>query len=98
MPDKKLALVFIGGVILNLVGSSFAEVFNFKIYLDTIGTIFIAAVGGYAPGIAVGLFTNLLKAMSEPTNMYFCSVNVFVAIVTVFFARKDYLGNFQGQP
>ena len=95
MPDKKLALVFIGGVILNLVGSSFAEVFNFKIYLDTIGTIFIAAVGGYAPGIAVGLFTNLLKAMSEPTNMYFCSVNVFVAIVTVFFARKDYLGNFK---
>ena len=94
MFDGKLVLICIGGLILNLVGSGLAENFDLPIYLDTSGTIFIAALGGYAPGIAVGFFTNLLKALVEPTEMYFCSVNVFVAIFTAFFSRRGFFDNF----
>ena len=93
MSDVKLILICIGGLILNLFGSLIAEVFNLSIYLDTSGTIFIAALGGYAPGIAVGFFTNLLKAIYDPSQMYFCSVNVFVAIFTTFFARRGFFNN-----
>jgi len=91
--DGKLILICIGGLFLNLFGSLIAEVFDLSIYLDTSGTIFIAALGGYAPGIAVGFFTNLLKAFFEPSQMYFCSVNVFVAIFTTFFARRGFFNN-----
>ena len=94
MFDGKLGLICVGGLILNLVGSGLAESFELPIYLDTSGTIFIAALGGYAPGIAVGFFTNLIKSLFEPTEMYFCSVNVFVAIFTAFFARKGFFDNF----
>ena|GEM_PF-448524 len=93
MSDGKLILICIGGLFLNLFGSLIAEVFDLSIYLDTSGTIFIAALGGYAPGIAVGFFTNLLKAFFEPSQMYFCSVNVFVAIFTTFFARRGFFNN-----
>ena len=94
MSDGKLILICIGGLILNLFGSLIAEAFDLSIYLDTSGTIFIAALGGYAPGIAVGFFTNLLKAFFEPSQMYFCSVNVFVAMFTTFFARRGFFNNF----
>ncbi len=94
MFDGKLVLICVGGLILNLVGSGLAESFELPIYLDTSGTIFIAALGGYAPGIAVGFFTNLIKALFEPSEMYFCSVNVFVAIFTAFFARRGFFDNF----
>ena len=94
MSDVKLILICIGGLLLNLFGSLVAEIFDLPIYLDTSGTIFIAALGGYAPGIAVGFFTNLLKAvLYDPTEMYFCSVNVFVAIFTAFFARRGFFDN-----
>ena len=94
MVDGKIILICFAGLLLNLFGAVFAEVSDLPIYLDTSGTIFIAALGGYAPGIAVGFFTNLLKAVVEPSEMYFCSVNIFVAIFTAFFARKGFFDNF----
>ena len=93
MSDQKLVLTCIAGLILNLIGSLVAEISNFPIYLDTSGTIFIAALGGYVPGIAVGFFTNLLKAAFDPSQMYFCSVSVAVAIFTTFFARRGFFDN-----
>ncbi|MBR0261415.1 MAG: GGDEF domain-containing protein [Selenomonadaceae bacterium] len=94
MSDGKLILICLAGLILNLVGSLVAESLNLPVYLDTSGTIFIAALGGYAPGIAVAFFTNLIKSLAEPSEMYFCSVNILVAILTSFFARKGYFDNF----
>ena len=94
MSAGKIIFICIAALILNLVGSMIAEISALNIYLDTSGTIFIAALGGYMPGIAVGFFTNLLKAVVEPSQMYFCSVNVFVAIFTAFFARKGFFDSF----
>ena len=93
MFDGKLVFICIAGLILNLFGSAAVEIFDLSIYLDTSGTIFIAALGGYAPGITVGFFTNLLKSLVEPSQMYFCSVNVCVAIFTAFFARRGFFDN-----
>ena len=95
MSDLKLILIFIAGLILNLIGSAVVEIFDLPIYLDTSGTIFIAALGGYAPGIAVGFFTNLIKAVIyEPSDMYFCSVSILVAIFTTYFARRGFFDDF----
>ena len=95
MSDLKLILIFIAGLILNLIGSAVVEIFDLPIYLDTSGTIFIAALGGYAPGIAVGFFTNLIKAVIyKPSDMYFCSVSILVAIFTTYFARRGFFDDF----
>ena len=79
---------------MNLVGAFIAAKFNLPLFLDTSGTVFIAALGGYLPGIAVGFFTNLIKSFVDPAQMYFCSVSVAVAIITTFLARKGLFQNF----
>ena len=79
---------------LNLFGAFIATKFNLPLFLDTGGTVFIAALGGYLPGIAVGFFTNLIKSFVEPAQMYFCSVSVAVAIITTFLARKGFFQSF----
>ncbi|MBQ7454778.1 MAG: hypothetical protein IJS69_07000, partial [Selenomonadaceae bacterium] len=94
MSAKKVVLICILGLILNLFGSMIVNRLGLPVYLDALGTIFIASLGGYVPGIAVGFFTNLIKAYSDPSQMYFASVNVLVAIFTTFFARKGFYQNF----
>lgn len=84
----KPILLCVAALVMNLFGALIVEAFDLPLYLDTSGTIFIAALGGYIPGIAVGFFTNLTKSFVESSDMYFCSVSVAVAIITTYFARR----------
>ena len=93
MSIGKFILICVVALVLNLIGSSIVETFNLPLYLDTSGTIFIAALGGYVPGITVGFFTNLLKAIFESSEMYYCTVSILVAIVTAFFARRNFFNH-----
>lgn len=81
-------------LLLNLVGSLITKLLGLPIFFDTIGTIFIAALGSYMPGIAVGFLTNLLKAPFDPMQMYFSSISILIAILTTFFARKGFFNHF----
>ena len=96
MVSRKIFFICLAGLAVNLGGSSISRFFELPIYLDTVGTVFIASLGGYVPGIAVGFFTNLIKArFFDPQDMYFCSVSVAVAIITTFFARKGTCDSFR---
>ena len=90
MPKQRVLLVCFEALILNLFGSYIAQKFGLIIYLDTCGTIFIAALGGYVPGIAVGFFTNLIASFLDSQQMYFSTVNIFVAAYAAYFARKGF--------
>lgn len=97
MPEKNLRIpifLCVAALTLNLIGSFIVERFDLPLFLDTVGTVFIAALGGYVPGIAIGFFTNLTKSFVDPVQMYFCSVSVAVAIITTFFARKGFYDKF----
>lgn len=78
------------GIVLNMAGASLAKYFHLPIYMDTYGTIFIAALGGYVPGIAVGFFTNLIGSWYEDGDMFFGLVSIMLAIMTTFFYRLGY--------
>ena len=80
MAGQRVILVCFDALVLNLIGSFVAQYFNLNMYLDTAGTIFIAALGGYVPGIAVGFFTNLIISTLDPQQMYFCTINILVAV------------------
>ena len=99
MPEKnnlrKSILICAAALIVNLLGYFITEKFKLPLFLDTGGTIFIAALGNYELGIAVGFFTNLSKSFSNPAEMYFCSVSVAIAIITTFFARKGVYTKFR---
>ena len=82
------------GLTLNVLGSLFVRSFALPIYLDTVGTIFIAALGGYVPGIIVGFFTNFIASFFNNTEIYYGIVSVSIAWLTAFLAHKGYYENF----
>ena len=57
MPEKnnlrKATLICAAALIVNLLGYFITEKFNLPLFLDTGGTIFVAALGNYELGIAV---------------------------------------------
>ena len=57
------------GILVNILLSDMSGKLELPFYLDAIGTIFAASIGGSLPGIIVGLVTNLLKSISDWTIM-----------------------------
>ncbi|MBO4780473.1 MAG: hypothetical protein J5497_07545, partial [Selenomonadaceae bacterium] len=92
--ELKLALFCIAGIILNLLGEAIVENFYLSMYLDTMGTVFIAALCGYLPGIAVGFSTNLLGSLINDKEIYYNPVNVLLAVITAFLAGRGYYEKF----
>lgn len=90
----KIIWICVAGLALNLVGYLVANVFNLPLYLDTSGTIFIAALGGYVPAITLGFLTKFFESFFVPSEMYHCSVSILVAIFAAFFARKGFFNSF----
>ena len=86
----KLAVICAAGIALNVTGSALATILHLNVYLDTVGTIFIAAIGGYMPGVTVGFFTNLFATYFDGNNIYFGLVSVLVAMLTAFFADRGF--------
>ena len=87
-------LICTAAIVVNLIGSFIAQIFNLPLYFDTVGTIFVAMMSGYVPGVIVGFSTNLLNSFIDESNMYYCSISIFVALYTTFLARRGYFRNF----
>ena len=75
-----------GGVAVNLFMGYLVSLFALPLYLDTVGTISVAIMGGYFPGIVVGFFTNVIKSFYEPSALYYGIFNVLVAVLAAFLA------------
>ncbi|MBQ8973382.1 MAG: cache domain-containing protein, partial [Clostridia bacterium] len=95
----RFAFVFCAvGIIINLAGAKLASLLALPLYLDSIGTILSAGLGGYIPGIAVGFVTNLLNSVSDPSTAYYGALNVLIAICAASFARKKWYSQFGKLP
>ena len=75
-------------VLINVILAFLAGKLGLPIYLDTIGTMCIAAMGGLFPGIMVAIATNLFCSMFNDTAVYFGIVNVVVAMYTAWYMRE----------
>ena len=78
------------GVALNILLSYLVSLFHLPLYLDTVGTISVAIMGGYVPGMMVGFITNLIKICIEPSALYYGFVNVLIAIFAAFLSGKGW--------
>ena len=78
------------GVVINMALNSLVSALDLPLYLDTVGTVLVAALGGYLPGVIVGFFTNAVKALSNPASLYYGTVNICIAIITPAFFSKGW--------
>ena len=73
---------------LNFLGFRIASVLSLPLYLDNVGTLLAAILGGYLPGIFVGFMTNILNCATDPNSIYYGFITVLIAITAAFFEHK----------
>ena len=88
--DIKILCLVIAGIVLNLVFSQIATALSLPFYLDCIGTILAAIVGGYFPAILVGFLSNFISGFSEYSNSYYSVISVLIAIAASALASRKY--------
>lgn len=86
-------ILCVAGIALNLVLSWAAGRLDlpFPLYLDTVGTVIVAALGGFLPGVIVGFFTNLFKSVFDSSALYYGVLNVIIALFAASFSRHGWL-------
>ena len=63
---------------------------DLPLYLDTVGTVTAAVIGGYLPGVLVGFVTNLIKSLTDSSSLYYGFLNVLIAFFAAMIARKGW--------
>ncbi|MCR5119953.1 MAG: HD domain-containing protein [Lachnospiraceae bacterium] len=90
------SLICAAGIALNLLLSAGVSALGLPLYLDTVGTVVVAATGGYLPGVFVGFVTNIFKSITDPSSLYYGILNVLIAIATAFLAERGYFRKLSG--
>ena len=90
------AILCIAGIVINLLMKTVVSALRLPLYLDTTGTITVAVLGGYLPGVLVGFFTNIFLAISDPSSLYYGVLNVLIAFFAAFFAEKGWFKKIPG--
>ncbi len=81
-------VLIVAGIAINVIMACIAHKYNLSIYLDTIGTILISALGGLFPGIVTAVATNFLCSTFNPDALYFSILNVMIGAYTVWFTGR----------
>jgi class 3 adenylate cyclase len=92
---RNVVLLCIASVLINVVFARMAQFLSqhsgMQLWFDTIGTILAAALGGYLPGIFVGLVTNFMKGFMDFASIYYSAMNVLIAATSALLANHGFL-------
>jgi energy-coupling factor transport system substrate-specific component len=78
------------GIGINLVMGELTAVLKIPLYLDSVGTIFIAASCGMFAAIVCGLMSNIAAGiMFNPAMIFFAPVSIVVGVCAGYFASKN---------
>ena len=75
-------------VLINIALNRLVTRLGLPLYIDNVGTLLAAFLGGYLPGIFVGYATNIINATADPTNAYYAGISVLIAVSGAFLARR----------
>ena len=89
-------LLCLAGVACNALCGRLVSLWGLPLYLDCVGTIFVAAVGGYLPGVAVGYLSSLVNSVYDPVSVFYCFVSVLIALSATVLYRKGFFRRLPG--
>ena len=96
-PLRSALILCVGGIALNLLLNRLAALAGIPLYLDSVGTVLAAVLGGYLPGILVGYVTNILLWLTgNDTAVYYGVISVLLAAMATFLSRKGWFRSFAG--
>ena len=89
-------LVCMVGIALNMLFNALVTELKIPLYLDTVGTVAVAVMGGYLPGVVVGFMTNIIKSISDPSSLYYGPLNVLIAVCAAYIACRGWFRKYFG--
>ena len=72
----------------NFLGVQIAGALHTSLYLDNVGTILSAVLGGPLVGIIVGYLSNIINSFGNPVTAYYASITVLIALLAAYFGPK----------
>ena len=82
-------------IALNFILRNLAKLAGIPLYVDSVGTILAAVLGGYLPGMLVGFLSNLLIGAGDDMSKYYCMISVLIAALATFLSRKGWFSSFR---
>lgn len=83
-----MLMLVIGGIILNLLGTLVQTHFELPIYLDTIGTVTVAALSGIVPGILTAFISSALGTFINDENIFYSVLNIMIAVAAAYLISR----------
>ena len=91
--SKNLILLIVVGLLLNVIPAKLALFFGIPLYLDCLGTVLTAMLGGALPAVVVGFGVNAVNGINEPVAMYYGVLSVLIASLASFLFRRGFFGS-----
>ena len=87
------ALLVLLGILLNILPTKLVGVLGLPLFLDCVGTLLAAMLGGVLPAVLVGFCTNVVKSFSGSFSLYYGVISIFIGLATVFFFNRKFFSS-----
>lgn len=91
MRSKNMILLIVVGLLLNVLPAQLRFYFDVPLYLDCLGTVLTAMLGGYLPAVIVGFGVNAYNGLVyEPIATYYGVLSIFIATISTYLFRRGF--------
>ena len=88
-----LIIIFLA-FLLNYIPSRIAQALDMPLFLDSIGTLFAAMLGGNLPAVIAGFCGNAANGISNIATLYYCIISVMIGSMAAIFQRNGFFKSF----
>lgn len=98
LPTATIAMIPVA-IALNIVVGQIVAVLGLPVYIDSIGTVLVAALAGPAAGVVTGILTNVIWGLTlSPIALPFAVVQVIIGVMAGYAARMGMFRRFYLAP
>jgi energy-coupling factor transport system substrate-specific component len=98
LPTATIAMIPVA-IALNIVVGQIVSIIGLPVYVDSIGTVLVAALAGPAAGVVTGILTNVIWGLTlSPIALPFAVVQVVIGVMAGYAARYGMFRRFYLAP
>ena len=94
MPTKMKVAYALGLILaaflINIIFSKIALALELPVFLDCLGTILAAMLGGTFPAVIAGFCSNAFNGISDLTTLYYGIINILIGVTATLFQQKGF--------
>ena len=86
--EKERILLMLAGIVINILGNRLGTVLGISFFPGAIGTVLVAVLAGYLPGIVTGFISTLAEAVFVTNTIYYGLPAIVLAAVSAWLAHR----------